>query len=227
MEGKRILVVVAHPDDEVLGCGGLIARHVNLGQEVQVMSMTNGVSSRGSVSASAKEQRKHAAYNAANILGFKWSAMFDFPDNGLDSIPLLNVVTAIESVKTKFNPHVIYTHFASDLNVDHRIVYEAAITAFRPQPGEIWEEIRSFEIPSSTDWGLRAFSPDTSVDITAQWDLKKQALLAYGSEMRTAPHSRSLDGIEALAAIRGHQAGFEKAEAFITVRRRFTATGVF
>lgn len=217
---RTILAIVAHPDDETIGCGGALHRHSRAGDRIFAMCATNGVGARIATPSEAVARRKDAAARAASLLGFEWAAMLDMPDNALDTVPLLELARAIEEVKRRLRPDIVYTHAAHDLNIDHRRVHEAVRTAFRPQPDDAWTEIRCCEIPSATDWGSRAFDPDLFVEVTSDWEAKRAALEAYGEELRDAPHSRSLPGIEALCTLRGHQAGFPMAEAFQTSLRR-------
>lgn len=222
---RTILAIVAHPDDETIGCGGALHRHSRGGDRVFAMCATNGVGARFGTPAEDVARRKDAAARAATILGFEWAAMLDMPDNALDTIPLLEVARAIEEVKRRLRPDIVYTHAAHDLNIDHRRIHEAVRIAFRPQPEESWTEIRCCEIPSATDWGSRVFDPDLFLEITSSWEAKREALEAYGDELRGAPHARSLSGIEALGTLRGHQAGFAMAEAFQTSLRRLREGG--
>lgn len=223
LKPRNILVVVAHRDDEVLGLGGTIAKHVNKGDVIYVVSMTDGVGAREVDVGLEIELRKKASVSAGKILGLNWVEVQSFPDNAMDTVPLLDVIKVIEKVKFTLNPSLIYTHSASDLNIDHRIVSQAVLTAFRPQPNENWEEIRIFETPSVTDFSHKSiagyFHPNLYVDITRTWDKKISALKSYSLEMREAPHSRSFMGVENLAKYRGNQAGVEFAEAFEIVRR--------
>lgn len=220
---RTILSIMAHPDDEILGCGGSLHRHVRDGDLVHAMCATNGVGSRTTATPEAIARRTDSAIRAAGIIGFEWSAMLDMPDNALDSIPLLEIVQAIEEIKRNISPDIVYTHAAHDLNIDHQRIHQAVQVAFRPQPAETWTEIRCCEVPSATDWGGGSFVPDLFVDITPDWDAKFAALECYGEELRPPPHTRSLSGIEALATLRGHQAGFLKAEAFRCQIRRIPA----
>lgn len=216
-----VLVVIAHPDDETLGVGGAIARHVDEGRRVSVLSLTDGVGARGT-SRTAASVRARAADRAAAILGFKWLERASFPDNALDTVPLLDIVTTIESAKEKVKPTLVYTHFPHDLNIDHRIVCQAVMTAFRPQPGEICAEIRACEISSSTDYGEAIapmpFAPNMAVAIAHTWRKKLKALQAYSEEMRPFPHTRSYEALEALAVFRGTAVGLPMAEAFQILR---------
>lgn len=224
---KNILVCAAHPDDEVLGCGGTIARHVANGDKVSVIWMTDGVGSRGYSEAelSAHETlRNVAAVNATEILGFGKAFHGMFPDNAMDGYPLLDIVHWVESCVKDMEaaPQIIYTHHGGDLNVDHRITHQAVMTAFRPIPGSSVEAIYAFEVPSSTEWASsaeQAFRPDTFVDITDFMADKLKALDAYKMEMREFPHARSTSAILGLAMWRGANAGVQRAESFMTLRR--------
>jgi LmbE family N-acetylglucosaminyl deacetylase len=147
----------------------------------------------------------------------------NFPDNATDSVPLLDIVKFIESAKEEVAPNLVYTHHGGDLNVDHRIAFQATLTAFRPQPGEQVSEIRTFEVVSSTEWSHQnigeSFDPNLFVDASEHWKAKVAALNEYKTEMRDYPHVRSHDAVEALATRRGTQVGLPKAEAFEAVRR--------
>jgi LmbE family N-acetylglucosaminyl deacetylase len=218
---KRILICVAHSDDETIGCGGAISYHVKNNDKVFCIYMTDGISARYSkIKDSLIHQRRKSSLFASKILGFKWllDCCGNFPDNGMDKVKLLDVVKVIEKVKKKIRPHIIYTHNPQDLNVDHRIVAEATLTAFRPQAKEIWEKILAFEIPSSTDFAYfkknKIFQPNYFLDIKKYWNKKKKALQAYKSEIKKFPNSRSLKGIEILSKYRGMQNGLEQAEGF-------------
>ncbi|USE39414.1 PIG-L deacetylase family protein [Endozoicomonas sp. SCSIO W0465] len=217
---NKILVVAAHADDETLGCGGTIARHIAEGDHVKILFMTDGVSSRGTQQA-ACEIRNSAAIKALSALGTKDYQQLDFPDNKMDSLPLLEIVKPIESVISTYQPNIVYTHFADDLNIDHRIVNQAVMTACRPQNGNSIRKIFSFEVLSSTEWNSTqrpVFNPQYIVDISDYWGKKVNALNAYKEELRVFPHSRSLECIEALAILRGATHGITKAEAFVIER---------
>ena len=185
--------------------------------------MTDGVSSRSGAQEHHKKQRTSASARSSEILGFKWVDGGEFPDNKMDDVPLLEIVNLIEEIKAFIRPTIIYTHSAADLNIDHRITSQATLTAFRPQPNEVWQEIRTFEIPSATDYGHKSitssFEPNLYIDIKSAWGEKLSALNAYHIEMRSAPHSRSLAGLENLAKLRGNQVGLEYAEAFEIIRK--------
>lgn len=219
----NVLIVVAHPDDESLGMGGTISKHINNGDDVFVISMTDGVGARENVKPVIKEERNIAAQNASKILGFEWYKLNNFPDNKLDSVPILNVIKEIEKAKLDLKPNLIYTHSSSDLNIDHRIVSQSVLTAFRPQPNEEFAEIRTFEIPSSTDYGHKSvtdiFCPNLYINIEFFIENKLNALKQYDLELRNKPHPRSIDSIRNLAKYRGSQVGLFYAESFEVLRK--------
>tara|TARA_B100001059_G_scaffold236772_2_gene290153 strand:- start:17324 stop:18013 length:690 start_codon:yes stop_codon:yes gene_type:complete len=223
---KRVLVSIAHPDDEVLGCGGTIAKHISQGDEVFCICMTDGVGAR-ILKKKSKDvnERKKSALAASKKLGFRWLHDYcaNFPDNGLDSIKLLEIIRVIEKAKVKVNPHIVYTHDSNDLNIDHKLVSDATMTAFRPQEGEICESIIAIEIPSASDYGSYKnslnFNPNYYVDISKTWTKKFNALKCYGKEMKKYPNSRSIKGLKILAEYRGTQVGIKKAEAFKILRQ--------
>lgn len=206
----RTMIVAAHPDDEVLGCGGSIGK---LGG-VAVFHYVSNYTSRDKI------EEAPSIKDANRILGINTRYFCDFSDQKLDTVPFLDLVKALERVLKDVQPDTILTHYEHDLNLDHRLTYQAVITATRPMLGETVKEIYSFEIPSSTEWGYPlSFSPDTFIDISDTWQTKEKALKAYASELREYPHPRSLRGIKLLAEYRGMTVGLPMAEAFKTVRR--------
>lgn len=218
---KTVLVVAAHADDEALGCGGTIARHVAEGDTVHAVFLADGISSRQSVDAKALSQRQAAAEQARQILGIASHTFLGLPDNRLDAMPLIDVIQPLEQVIRQISPQVIYTHHYGDLNVDHRVAHQAVMTACRPQPGCGVREIYAFEVMSSTEWasaGLMPFLPNMFVDISGFLPTKLKALQAYALEMRPAPHSRSTEHLSALARHRGCCVGVDAAEAFMVLR---------
>jgi LmbE family N-acetylglucosaminyl deacetylase len=219
----RILIVAAHPDDEVLGCGGTIARHAAAGHVVNILFMADGVGARGrGVKAGAKTERRAAALQSAKILGARKPQFLNFADNRMDEKPLLEIVHGLERAVAKLKPDVVYTHHRSDLNIDHRITHDAVLTTFRPLPGASVKAIYSFEVPSSTEWAAPsagdAFVPALFVDTAPFQAIKTKALNCYIKEMRPFPHPRSLQAIEALGRWRGASVGLKAAEAFMVVR---------
>jgi LmbE family N-acetylglucosaminyl deacetylase len=215
-----ILAAVAHPDDEVLGAGGTLARHARDGEDVHVLFLTDGVGARGS-DRPAADRRAAAARNACAILGAQPPRFLGFADNRLDEAPLLDVTQAIEAVIAELRPHTVYTHHSGDLNIDHVVCQRAVLTACRPMPGTTVRRIFSFEVPSSTEWnapGGATFVPRRFVDISGSLATKRRALEAYAEEMRPFPHARSYEAVEALARWRGAAAGLEAAEGFDVIR---------
>ena len=219
---RRILIIVAHPDDEVLGCGGTIAKHSDLGDLVNVIFLADGVNSRSDAGLIELEIRKTNAKAACKILGVNHISFGQFPDNKLDTLPLIEIVKYIETGLAEFNPEIIYTHSALDLNIDHQIVNRAVITATRPQGNSSIKTILSFEILSSTEWFfsemMPAFKPNWFEDISKTLDRKIEAIEAYRGELRDWPHPRSIEGIKHLAGFRGATIGVNAAEAFMLLR---------
>jgi LmbE family N-acetylglucosaminyl deacetylase len=224
---KRVVVVAAHPDDEVIGCGASIARHAAAGDEVHVLILAEGATSRyerRDRDRVAKEVAllANSARAAHAILGSVDIELQDFPDNRMDQVDLLEVVKVVERFVERVQPQIVYTHFQHDLNVDHRVTCEAVQAACRPLPGSSVEQILCFEVASSTEWRFAnpttGFVPNYFIDVTATLDIKLKALTAYGEEMRSWPHPRSIEGIEHLARWRGASAGCPAAEAFVLGR---------
>lgn len=221
---KSILVVAAHPDDEVLGCGGYIANQVWSGDEVFVTFLSDGVTSRqGNLGLQEIESRRNAARLASKVLGASDVSFGDFPDNKLDAVPLLEIIKSIEAVVERVRPQIVLTHFGGDLNIDHRIVNQAVLTACRPVPKQGVKEILFFEVPSSTEWQVpiegEAFTPTWFEDISETLETKIKALTIYEHELREWPHPRSVKAVEHLAHWRGASCGVDAAEAFVLGRR--------
>ena len=224
---ERVLIVAAHPDDEILGVGGTAIRHAKAGDVVQAMIVAEGATSREakrkpSTSQAELKALKNAAKAAAKIIGAKEPIFAGLPDNRLDSVDLLDVVKVIEKTVEAFKPTIIYTHHGGDLNVDHGIVARAVQTAARPLPGSGIKAIYAFETVSSTEWHGPAgavFDPVHFVEISPFLAQKLKALACYSMEMREFPHARSLKAVEALARLRGATAGIQAAEAFDIVRQ--------
>lgn len=218
---KTVLIVAAHTDDEVLGCGGTIARHAAEGDAVYAVFMADGVSSRTHADQDDHAIRNAIAERARKILGVCKNFYFGLPDNRLDSLPLIEIVKRLESIIDELQPNVIYTHHSGDLNVDHRIAHQAVLTACRPLPGSSVREIYAFEVMSSTEWSgplAAPFIPNYFVDISTYLDTKIEGLQEYSVEMRGEPHSRSIKHLLHLVHHRGYSVGVQAAEAFLTVR---------
>jgi len=184
--------------------------------------LSTGVGSR-EIGQDPKEEtiRKKSKDAALGILGIKDHYQCEFPDNQFDKVSLLEIVKEIEKVISVEKPHLIYTHFGGDLNIDHRVTYQAVVTASRPVPGSSVEEVLSFEIPSSTDWAFdeQRFSPNVFINISLYKEKKVMALMAYEQEMRDYPHSRSLVNVNNLMSVRGSAVSVAAAEAFQLVRK--------
>jgi len=226
--GKSILILAAHPDDEVLGCGGTMARYAHEGATVRVAFLGDGVSSRGRADSDMAAvradiaARRVAAETACAILGATIARFGDFPDNRLDTVALLDVVKFIEVLLDEHRPDTVLTHHGGDLNIDHRKVHQAVETACRPQAGRSVRTIASFEVASSTEWRLpgaaAVFVPNWFVDISRWLDHKLRALDAYSAEIREWPHPRSRRAVEHLARWRGATVGVDAAESYLLGR---------
>tara|TARA_B100002051_G_C16734237_1_gene640180 strand:+ start:2058 stop:2750 length:693 start_codon:yes stop_codon:yes gene_type:complete len=228
VDSSSVLVVAAHPDDEVLGCGGTIARHVDKGDVVHILIVAEGSTSRQqqrdrSQAADELSALAKASHAAASILGVAGVELLDLPDNRLDSLDRLDIIKRIEERVDRHQPECVYIHHAGDVNIDHRRLHEAVVTACRPTPGHVVKRLLSFEVMSSTEWQVPGsappFQPNWFVDISDHWERKREALLAYASEMRSWPHARSLEAVEYLARWRGAQVGVEAAEGFCLLRQ--------
>ena len=221
-----VAVIAAHADDEVLGCGGAIARFVAEGCDVHVLLLADGETSRNDLAKddcdAAIKTRQEAAVRANEVLGSSSLTVLDFPDNRMDSVDLLEVVKAVERFISKHRPSVVITHFSNDVNIDHQITHRAVVVACRPQPNHFVEKLLFMEILSSTEWtptiGEAQFSPNYWVDIDRYLSIKLEALAAYKEECREFPHPRSTKGVETLAAWRGCTVGVVSAEAFVAGR---------
>jgi LmbE family N-acetylglucosaminyl deacetylase len=222
-----VLAVAAHPDDEILGCGGTLARHVDAGDEVTVVLLAEGVTSRDSNRDSEAKANQISSLRevarAANLkVGVTDLHFVGLADNRMDSYNLIDVVKKIEAFKDQINPNIVYTHFPHDLNVDHQITSKAVLTAFRPQPKEFLNLLAFFEVASSTEWAWQSpsnsFSPTMCVNIESTIDKKIMALREYLPEMRAWPHSRSIESIAHLTGWRGCSNGFKSGESFVVAR---------
>lgn len=224
---SMVLVIAAHPDDEALGCGGVIARHADAGDRVHVVFLADGVTGRQDAPdldalADALRRREDGAAAAARILGAEPPVFHRLPDNRLDGVPLIDLAKLVEREVARVEPDIVYTHHGGDLNIDHRLTHQAVLTACRPLPGSPVRAIYAFEVPSSTEWGGAmtggGFAPTRFVDIAGQLQRKLEALACYGDEMRPFPHPRSREAVEALVRLRGAASGLDAAEAFMVVR---------
>ncbi len=223
---RPVLVIAAHPDDEILGCGATAARLVKEGSEVHFAILGEGITSRHADRADADANQlailhQHSRTAAAKI-GVESVFLHHFPDNRLDTVPLLEVVKIVEDLIDRIRPEVVYTHHNGDLNVDHGIVFRAVLTATRPAKGNPVKELYAFEVASSTEWAFQsigpAFRPNVFVDVANTIDAKVAAMECYESEARKFPHPRSPEALRAIAARWGSVAGCRAAEAFELIR---------
>lgn len=218
---QSVLIIAAHPDDEVIGVAGTAARHVTAGDKVSILILGEGVASR-SDDKTAIEALRAAGRRAAGAIGAHPPVFAGLPDNRLDSLDLLDIVKRIEETVAAVAPSIVYTHHGNDLNIDHTVVHRATLTACRPLPGARIRSVYTFETASSTEWGSpdlgAGFAPSRFVDISSTLAAKRKALEAYAAEMRPFPHARSIEAIEALARWRGASVGVGAAEAFGVVR---------
>ncbi len=216
---KKVLIVAAHPDDEVLGCFGTVAALIEKGAEAYTLILGEGKTSREGASNEEISLLRGEIEKANECIGIKKVFIESFPDNRFDSVDLLDIVKVVSRVKEEVRPDVIFTHYEKDLNIDHRITYQAVVTATRPMVDECVKEIYSFEILSSTEWSYPlSFAPDTYFDVGATIEKKVAAMRAYASELREYPHPRSLEGIKLNARYHGMRVGREYVEAFKTAR---------
>jgi LmbE family N-acetylglucosaminyl deacetylase len=217
---NRILVVATHPDDEVLGCGGVIARHASAGDEVHVVVATKGVPPM--FSAELVQQTREELARAHQILGVKGITFLDFPAAHLDTIPGSRIAEAFRAVFCDVKPHVVYVPHQGDLHTDHKCTYWASLVAARPHMGHTPSRLLCYETLSETEWGAPspadAFVPNVFVDISEHLDTKRRAMACYRTQLNDYPHPRSLKAIEALAALRGATVCVPAAEAFMLLR---------
>jgi LmbE family N-acetylglucosaminyl deacetylase len=220
-KSKRVLVVVAHPDDEVLGCGGALARHAYGGSDISLMVLTDGVSARGKNLESA-QLRSNELRESCQVLGINSIIQEDLPDNRLDSVPLLEIAQKILPILNAVKPQVIYTHYLYDLNQDHSAVSRAVRIATRPSSVTNFESILMMEVPSSTEWAfgeIQAFHPNYFVPLDqTHLNCKLEALSKYASELRNPPHPRCAEHAVISAKFRGSQIGYEYSEGFMMLR---------
>jgi len=218
-----VLILAAHPDDEVLGCGGTIAKLADAGARIHVAFLADGISSRDGDGAWQLTARRAAAQKASQILGVASVSFGDLPDNRMDAVALLDITKAVEALIAEYSPEMVLTHHAGDVNIDHRRLHDAVVTACRPQKGQSVKTLLCFEVPSSTEWQLPGsgpvFAPNWFVDISSTLDRKLLALDAYAAELRDWPHPRSRQGVEHLVRWRGATVGVDAAESFVLGRQ--------
>ncbi len=214
---NKVLVIAAHPDDELLGCAGTIKRHLNEGDSVSSVIVCEGESLRN-VSQSSEENISHSEL-AAQFLGVNELIRLGFLDQRLDTYTLTDIITPLEDIIRRIKPNIIYCQYGGDINLDHEILFKAIMVATRPTESFI-SEVLAFDTASSTEWSYpRSFIPDTWIDITNTLEDKLKAMSFYESELRDYPHPRSLEALENKAKAWGNQICVDAAEVFMTIRR--------
>lgn len=223
---NKVLVIAAHPDDEILGVGATVTKHVQNGDECLALILGEGMTSRYTnrdLADSLKVEELHKdTFDAAKIIGYKEVYVEKLPDNRFDSVDLLDIIKVVEKYVEKIKPDVIYTHHSGDLNIDHRKTYEAVLTATRPINGNQYpKEIYCFETVSSTEWNFEysnCFKPNYFIDVTDFLQFKLKAMECYQSELKEFPYPRSIENLKASAKKWGSVIGSKYAEAFEVVR---------
>lgn len=213
---NKVLVIAAHPDDELLGCGGVVAQHTKRGDHVTTLVMCEGESLR--YQGQEINQQSHI-WKAAKVLGVDDVRSFQFPDQKLETIILTDLIDPILKVVREIEPNIVYTQYGGDVNRDHKILFEAVLVATRPTEHFI-ETVYAFDTASSTEWAYpRSFIPDTWIDISETLEQKLEAMSCYTSELRDYPHPRSLEALRNKAKAWGNQCNMDAAEVFMTIRR--------
>jgi len=209
-------VIAAHPDDEVLGCGGTIALHAKANDHVTSVIVCEGETLRY---AKGGVGQQYHIQHAAQKLGIADVKLLEFPDQRLDTITLTEIITPLEQIVRELHPHIAYVQYGGDVNRDHQLLFKALLVATRPTEQYI-EAIYAFDTASSTEWAYpRTFLPDTWIDISSTLDIKLEAMSCYTSEVREYPHPRSLEALKYRAKSWGNQSCLDAAEVFMTVRR--------
>jgi LmbE family N-acetylglucosaminyl deacetylase len=222
----NVLVIAAHPDDEVLGCGGTIARFAKEGHAVSILILANGLTSRADFDpvkdAGQVAIHHERARRAGSLLGAKEVNLAGFPDQKMDTVPLLEITQAIEREIARVQPQFVFTQHGGDLNLDHVITFRATLTATRPMEGGVVRSVYSYEVGSSTEWAFGQFEPrfqpSVFFDITPHLETKIAAMQVYESEARAFPHPRSPEALRAKAQTWGSAVGARAAEAFHCIR---------
>lgn len=216
MADKRVLVIAAHPDDELLGCGGSLILHAEAGDAVTTVIACEGESLRYGHNGVGQSEHIH---RAARVMGIADVRLLGFPDQRLDTFTLTDLVTPLENVVRDVQPHLVYCQYGGDINLDHQLLFKAALVATRPTDPTI-QTIYAFDTASSTEWAFpQTFVPDTWVDISTTLARKLEAMACYASEVRGYPHPRSLRALEYRARAWGNRNCLDAAEVFMTVRR--------
>lgn len=219
---KKVAAIFAHPDDEILACAGVLAQHALAGDDVSILILATGLTSRGQATNAELRSLESDARAAAKELNISKVSFGGLPDNAMDSLPLLEVVQKVEAFLKDHPAETIYTHHMGDMNIDHEVTCRAVLTAARPLPGVKNLTILAGEVNSSTEYAtppMPCFVPTEYYDISNVLERKIAAMAAYKTELCEWPHPRSLKALDHQARNRGAQCGCDAAEAFITLRR--------
>lgn len=223
---KKVLVIAAHPDDEVLGMGGTIAKLVKDGNTVDILIVTDGSSSQYRDSdhlAEIIEAKKKETRNCADILGVRDIYYGELPDMKLDTTPHIRINQIIEDVIDKVQPDIVFTHFWGDVNRDHQEVYKSTLVTVRPVMGQVVKELYCYRVPSSTEWTPNKadtmFMPNYFVDIEKFAEQKYKAFACYATELRDYPHPRSVQYLRENDKVVGLRVGMLAAEEFVLLRK--------
>ena len=213
---RSVVVIAAHPDDELMGCGGTVALHTRHGDDVVSVIVCEGESLR--YGPNGVGQAEHTR-RAAATLGVRDVRALGFPDQRLDTLTLTEIITPLERILREVRPGLVYCQYGGDINRDHELLFKALLVAARPTESYL-DAVYAFDTPSSTEWAYpRTFVPDTWVDIALTLEVKLAAMACYESEVRPYPHPRSLDALRHRALAWGNQHCMDAAEVFMTVRR--------
>lgn len=223
---RNVLVVAAHPDDEILGVGGTAKRLFDEGIVVRAVILAEGLTPRCEKRSDTTKiellNLQKSAYSAAKEVGYSSIDFCGFPDSRMDEVDLLDIVKTVSKYVAKYDPNTIFTHHHGDLNIDRRITCEAVLTACRPVGKYNVQNIYAFETPSSTEWNysyLEPFKTNVYIDVSETWKAKIKGTGHYETESTSFPHPRSAKALEALGVYRGSNAGLEMAEGFVLLRQ--------
>lgn len=218
---KKVIVISAHPDDEIIGCGGTLLKHVNNGDEVSWLIITNVLESKGFTKQRVDSRQQEIA-TVQNLMNFKHVIKFDFPTMSLDSSSLNELIPKISEVFNELNPEVIYVMNRSDAHSDHRITFEAVLACTKSFRYPFIKSVLMYECISETEFAPalpeKVFQPNYFVDVTDFFEKKIDIMKVYESELSEHPFPRSIRNIEALATFRGASVGVEYAEAFQLIK---------
>jgi LmbE family N-acetylglucosaminyl deacetylase len=222
---KRIIVIAPHPDDETLGCGGSLLRHVDKGDEIHWL-IVSGITEGLGFTYERKEEREQEIEKVSKLYGFKSTTNLKFPTTRLDSLEMGDIVGKIGAIFKQVQPEVIYLPYPGDVHTDHRVVFDAAISCSKWFRYPSIERILAYETLSETDFGLNpdnnSFRPNVYIDITDYLDKKIEIMNVYKSEMLEFPFPRSIKAIRSLAFLRGAGAGYQAAESFMLLKERWS-----